>query len=352
MSGIRANVDNMRAGRLISLMIRLQARGRLTAAEMARELEVSVRTIYRDIDQLSAAGIPVVAERGCQGGFKLIDGFRTQLGPLTETEAESLFLAALPGAAAELGLADQMESARSKVMKALPGGSRAQQFGARFHLDTKAWFRASEPVAMLPTIADAVRRSQWLKIRYSTDRHATMRRVGPGRTRAQGRHLVPDCPAGRDFSNLSGGPSFRSRSAGRSVLASARLQLTCLLGTLVQRLRGWQLPDPCDGAPVTPRAFSLGSSRPLRRGIRCQDGRRAGSTGLGALYDPLGECRVRCSGAPALGPQCGGHIPAVLENAVEKDAASDFAKLRESFFQRSINVRLSCRSPICAVGDS
>ncbi len=179
MSGIRANVDNMRAGRLISLMIRLQARGRLTAAEMARELEVSVRTIYRDIDQLSAAGIPVVAERGCQGGFKLIDGFRTQLGPLTETEAESLFLAALPGAAAELGLADQMESARSKVMKALPGGSRAQQFGARFHLDTKAWFRASEPVAMLPTIADAVRRSQWLKIRYSTDRHATMRRVGP-----------------------------------------------------------------------------------------------------------------------------------------------------------------------------
>jgi predicted DNA-binding transcriptional regulator YafY len=169
----------MRAGRLISLIIRLQARGRLTAAEMARELEVSVRTIYRDIDQLSAVGIPVVADRGCNGGFKLVDGFRTQLGPLTETEAETLFLAALPGAAAELGLADQLDSARSKLVTALPGGAKTQRFSARFHLDTKAWFRTSEPVPLLPTIVDAVRRSQWLKIRYATDTNAAARRVGP-----------------------------------------------------------------------------------------------------------------------------------------------------------------------------
>ena len=169
----------MRAGRLISLMIRLQARGRFTAAEMARELEVSVRTIYRDIDQLSAVGIPMITERGCNGGFKLVDGFRAQLGPLTQTEAETLFLSALPSAAAELGLADQMESARSKLLTALPGGAKTQRFGARFHIDTKGWFRASEPVALLPTIADAVRRSQWLKIRYATDSHAATRRVGP-----------------------------------------------------------------------------------------------------------------------------------------------------------------------------
>ena len=169
----------MRAGRLISLIIRLQARGRLTAVEMARELEVSVRTIYRDIDQLSAVGIPVVADRGCNGGFKLVDGFRAQLGPLTEAEAETLFLAALPGAAAELGLADQLESARSKLVTALPGGVKTQRFGARFHLDTKAWFRMSESAPLLPTIVDAVRRSRWLKIRYATDSHAAMRRVGP-----------------------------------------------------------------------------------------------------------------------------------------------------------------------------
>jgi predicted DNA-binding transcriptional regulator YafY len=169
----------MRAGRLISLMIRLQARGRLTATEMARELEVSVRTIYRDIDQLSAAGIPVVADRGCNGGFKLVDGFRAQLGPLTEAEAETLFLAALPGSAAELGLADQLETARSKLVAALPGGAKSQRFGARFHLDTKGWFRATEPVTLLPTIADAVRRSHWLRIRYGTDSHAATRKVGP-----------------------------------------------------------------------------------------------------------------------------------------------------------------------------
>jgi len=169
----------MRAGRLISLMIRLQARGRLTAVEMAQELEVSVRTIYRDLDQLSAAGVPVMAERGCAGGFKLVDGFRAQLGPLTESEAETLFLAALPGAAAELGLADQADSARSKLVTALPGGAKTQRFSTRFHLDTQGWFRASEPVAVLPTIADAVRRSQWLRIRYASDRHAARRKVGP-----------------------------------------------------------------------------------------------------------------------------------------------------------------------------
>jgi predicted DNA-binding transcriptional regulator YafY len=169
----------MSAGRLISLLVRLQARGKVTATEIARELEVSVRTIYRDIDQLSAVGIPVVADRGSNGGFRLVDGLRAHLGPLTETEAETLFLAALPGAAAELGLADQMESARSKLLTALPGGAKTQRLGARFHLDTKAWFRPSEPVPLLPAIVDAVRRSRWLKIRYATDRHAAPRRVGP-----------------------------------------------------------------------------------------------------------------------------------------------------------------------------
>jgi predicted DNA-binding transcriptional regulator YafY len=152
----------MRASRLISLMMRLQARGRLTATNMADELQVSVRTIYRDIDQLSAAGIPVVADRGCNGGFKLVDGFRAQLGALTEAEAETLFLAALPGPAAELGR-----------------GVKTERFGSRFHLDTKGWFRATEPVLLLPTIAEGVRRSRLLKIRYVTDGHAASRKVGP-----------------------------------------------------------------------------------------------------------------------------------------------------------------------------
>jgi predicted DNA-binding transcriptional regulator YafY len=169
----------MHATRLVALLLRLQSRGRLTASNMADELDVSVRTIYRDIDQLSAAGIPVVADRGCKGGFKLLDGFRTQLGALTEAEAEALFLAALPGPAADLGMADLMEAARLKLSSALPGGAKSERFGTRFHLDVKGWFRAGEQAGLLPTIAQAVRRSRFLKIRYASDRHAAARKVGP-----------------------------------------------------------------------------------------------------------------------------------------------------------------------------
>lgn len=169
----------MRASRLLSLMMSLQARGRFTASKMAEELEVSVRTIYRDIDQLSAAGIPVVADRGCNGGFKLVDGFRTQLGALTAAEAETLFLAGLPGPAAELGFADLLEAARAKLMAALPGGARAERLASRFHLDAKGWFRPTESAALLPTIAQGVRKSHFLKIRYVTDKSAVARKVGP-----------------------------------------------------------------------------------------------------------------------------------------------------------------------------
>src|SRR4029453_17603155 len=133
----------MRASRLLSILLSLQARGRLTAAGMAEELEVSERTIPRDIDQLSAAGIPVIADRGRAGGFKLADGFRTQLTGLTEGEAEALFLAGLPGPAAELGLSDLMAMARTKLLAALPAGARAARVAERFHLDPAGWFRAT-----------------------------------------------------------------------------------------------------------------------------------------------------------------------------------------------------------------
>src|SRR6202035_732711 len=106
----------MLASRLLSILMLLQARGRMSARELAAQFEVSVRTIHRDIDQLSAAGIPVIADRGRAGGFKLSDGFRTQLTGLTESEAETVFLAGLPGPLAELGLADPMAMARAKLM--------------------------------------------------------------------------------------------------------------------------------------------------------------------------------------------------------------------------------------------
>lgn len=169
----------MLASRLLSALMLLQTRGRMTAPELARELEVSIRTVYRDIDQLSAAGIPVTSERGRSGGFQLLNGFRTQLTGLTESEAEALMLSGLAGPAAELGLADRMRSARLKLMAALPAGMRAERIATRFHLDVTGWFRASEPVALLPVVARAVWAERYLKIRYRQGQLSNEVRIGP-----------------------------------------------------------------------------------------------------------------------------------------------------------------------------
>src|ERR1700744_4229123 len=169
----------MLASRLLSTLMLLQSRGRMSAPDLSRELEVSIRTVYRDIDQLSAAGIPVIADRGRTGGFQLLNGFRTQLTGLTEAEAEALMLAGLPGPAAELGIADRMASGRLKLMAALPQGMRAERVAARFHLDVTGWFRATEPVALLPTVAGAVWSERCLKIRYRQGQDANEAKIGP-----------------------------------------------------------------------------------------------------------------------------------------------------------------------------
>jgi predicted DNA-binding transcriptional regulator YafY len=171
----------MRASRLLSILLLLQARGRMTAEALASEFEVSVRTIYRDVDQLSAADVPIYADRGPSGGFQLLDGYRTKLTGLSPAEAETLSLAGLPGPAAQLGLADLLTAAQLKLSAALPERARANagRVGARFHLDPVGWFRNAEDARLLPTIANAVWNEKCLDARYRRAEGAVERRLQP-----------------------------------------------------------------------------------------------------------------------------------------------------------------------------
>ncbi|MCF1744154.1 helix-turn-helix transcriptional regulator [Paradevosia shaoguanensis] len=160
----------MRASRLLSIMMMLQSRGRLSAETLAEELEVSMRTIYRDIDQLSAAGVPVYAETGRNGGFALLDGWRTRLTGLTAPEAKALFLSGLPGPAAELGLSDDMAAAELKLLAALPADwqDEARRISGRFHLDPKGWFQPGRVHEHLKSVADAVWSERRIHVRYES----------------------------------------------------------------------------------------------------------------------------------------------------------------------------------------
>ncbi|MEV0237336.1 YafY family protein [Nonomuraea sp. NPDC050786] len=158
----------MRASRLVSILLLLQTRGRMTAQELADRLEVSVRTIYRDVDSLHAAGIPLYGDAGPKGGYQLLDGYRTRLTGLTADEAESLFLAGLPGPAAELGLGAVVTAAQLKLKAALPVElrDRAGRIQERFHLDAPTWYRDQEPVTYLSAVADAVWNERRIQVRY------------------------------------------------------------------------------------------------------------------------------------------------------------------------------------------
>ncbi|MFJ6195908.1 helix-turn-helix transcriptional regulator [Micromonospora sp. NPDC092111] len=171
----------MRASRLISLVLLLQSRETMTAGELARELEVSERTVYRDVLALSAAGVPVYADRGRAGGYRLLGGYRTRLTGLTRDEAEALFLAGLPGPASEMGLADAVASAELKVLAALPPSLRdaPARTGQRFHLDVPGWFRQSDPPRWLAELARSVWRDGVVELRYRRGEREVTRRVAP-----------------------------------------------------------------------------------------------------------------------------------------------------------------------------
>ncbi|MBR1219848.1 YafY family transcriptional regulator [Bradyrhizobium sp. U87765 SZCCT0131] len=171
----------MRASRLLTILTTLQARGRVTAKTLADECEVSLRTIYRDVDALSAAGIPVYSERGSEGGYRLLDGYRTRLNGLSAREAEALFMTGLSGPAADLGLGAVMAAAQTKLLAAMPVELRAgaERVRARFHLDAPGWFGEAEQPAHLTAIANAVWEQRALQIRYRSWKAEKHRRIEP-----------------------------------------------------------------------------------------------------------------------------------------------------------------------------
>ena len=171
----------MRASRLLSLQMLLETQGRMSAQALAEALEVSVRTLYRDVDQLSAAGVPIYAERGRNGGFALLPGWKTTLTGLTPSEAQAVFLSGLPGPAQDLGLGGDVEGARLKLLSSLPASWRedAQRVSTRLHLDPVDWYRESDPTPHLPTVAAAVWSGHQIAMRYESWADTVERTVSP-----------------------------------------------------------------------------------------------------------------------------------------------------------------------------
>ncbi|MEU9864548.1 WYL domain-containing protein [Streptomyces sp. NPDC047971] len=171
----------MRAARLIKMVLLLQSRPSMTAAELATELEVSERTVTRDALALSEAGVPVYADRGRAGGYRLIGGYRTRLTGLARGEAEALFLSGLPGALRDMGLDDAASAARLKVSAALlPSLRDAPESAAhRFHLDAPGWYQEPQRPELLAPIAEAVWDDRTVSARYRRGETEVERELAP-----------------------------------------------------------------------------------------------------------------------------------------------------------------------------
>jgi predicted DNA-binding transcriptional regulator YafY len=160
--------EPMRADRLLSLLMLLQTRGKLSARVLAEELEVSERTIYRDIEALERAGVPLYAEQGRDGGYALVDRYRTTLTGLSEGEVRALFMLSIPAPLAELGVTHELRGALLKLAAALPASRGADEAHVRrrFYLDAVGWERERGPTPHLDVAHQAVWRDRRLVLTY------------------------------------------------------------------------------------------------------------------------------------------------------------------------------------------
>jgi len=169
----------MRADRLLSILLLLQVHHRMTTRELAKRLEVSERTIHRDMEALGTAGVPVTAERGIGGGWSLLEEYQTKLTGLTEAEIQALFLTTPTRLLADLGLHQASEAALIKLLAAIPSLSRrdAEYVRQRIHVDTAGWHHSEEAVPALPTLQEAIWQERKLFFTYQRGDDTTVERL-------------------------------------------------------------------------------------------------------------------------------------------------------------------------------
>lgn len=182
----------MKSGRLLEMLLLLQARGQVTAAELAERLEVSPRTVYRDAEALSSAGVPIYTERGRAGGIRLLPGYRTDVTGLTQDEARALFVLTTGGAQEDLGLGTAARSAILKVMRAVPEPFRpaATATSQRILVDPAGWMRAPDPVGALDVLQAAVFTDRRLRLRYRSSGRREPAASEPGAERSASVRVV------------------------------------------------------------------------------------------------------------------------------------------------------------------
>jgi predicted DNA-binding transcriptional regulator YafY len=182
----------MKSGRLLEMLLLLQARGRVTAAELAVRLEVSPRTVYRDAEALSSAGVPIYTERGRAGGIRLLPGYRTDVTGLTQDEARALFVLTTGGAQEDLGLGTAARSAILKVMRAVPEPFRsaATATSQRILVDPAGWMRPPDPVGALGVLQAAVFTDRRVRLGYRSSGPREPQASGQAAERAASERLV------------------------------------------------------------------------------------------------------------------------------------------------------------------
>ena len=235
----------MRASRLLSLQMLLETRGRMSATALADALEVSVRTLYRDVDQLSAAGVPIYAERGRNGGFALLPGWKTTLTGLTPSEAQAVFLSGLPGPAQDLGLGGDVEGARLKLLAALPAGWRddAQRVSARLHLDPVDWYRESEPTPHLTAVAAAAWNGHQIRMHYASWTDTVERTVSPlGLVLKAGVWYLVALPVAPAVAAAAPGTGTGTAQGGPRTYRVSSIRAATALATPVRRPARFDLP--------------------------------------------------------------------------------------------------------------